>query len=89
MAKYVFFNIKTHGTGNCVGHYQRWRGQESLLGIGMDTAIKVTVTGKHRCCIEVAVDDFLLNAWIQRATHTVTGSTGKGYYTKAKLFQFW
>src|SRR5690606_39024660 len=35
-AKDVFLDIETYGAGNGVGDHQRGRGQEGLLGIGVD-----------------------------------------------------
>ncbi len=46
-----------------VGHHQRGRGQESLLGIGVDAPVKVAVAREHGGGVQVAVDDFLLDLW--------------------------
>ena len=54
----------------------------------MNTAVEVAVTGQYGGGVQVAVDDFLLNHRVQRAGHTVTGSTGEGHNAKAQLFQF-
>ncbi len=86
--KHILFNIKTNSTGDGVGHDQWWRCQERLLGVRVNTAIEVAVTGQYRRGIQITIDDFLLNHRVQRTGHTVTGSTGESHNTKAQFFQF-
>jgi hypothetical protein len=66
-AQHILLDVETDGAGDGVGHHQRRRGQEGLLGIGMDAAIEVAVARQHRGGVQVAVDDFLLDRRIQRA----------------------
>ena len=82
------FNIEAHGSGNGVGDHQWWRCQKGLFGIGMDTAIKVTIAGKNGGCIQIAFDHFLLDLWIECTTHAVTGGAGVGHDTEAEFFHF-
>ena len=53
----------------------------------MDAPVEVAVTGQHRGGVQIAVDDFLLDRWVQRTTHAVAGGTGKPDDTEAELFQ--
>jgi NAD+ kinase len=47
---------------------------------------EVTVARKHSCCIQVTIDNFLLNLWIECTRHTVTGRACIGHDTKAQFF---
>ena len=40
----VFFNVKTDGAGDGVGHHQRRRSQECLFGIGVNTSVEISIT---------------------------------------------
>ena len=87
-AKHILFDVEAHGAGDGIGNHQRRRGQESLLGIGMDAAIEIAIATEHRRDIQVAFDDFLLDGRIQRAAHAIAGGAGKADDAEAELFQF-
>ena len=82
-AEYVVFNIETDAACQRVGNDQRRRSKESLFRIRMDTAVKVAITGQYGGSVQIAVDDFFLDFWIQRAAHAVTGGTCEGNDTEA------
>jgi hypothetical protein len=84
-AEHILLDVETHGAGNRVGHHQRRRGQEGLLGIRVDAAVEIAVAGQHRRGIQVAVDDFLLDLRIERAGHAVAGGAGEGDDAEAEL----
>ena len=63
-AEYIFFDIKTNGAGNRIRHHKRWRCQKGLFCIWMNTPVEVTVARKYSRCIQITVDNFLLNNWI-------------------------
>ncbi len=88
LAQHVALDVEADGAGDGIGHHQRRRGQEGLLGIGVDAAVEVAVAGQDCGRVKVAVDDFLLDDWVQRAGHAVTRGTGKGDYAEAQFFQF-
>src|SRR3546814_10664635 len=58
-----------------------------LLGIRMDTAIEVAVTGENCSGVQVALDDFLLDHRVQRTGHAVTGGAGVGDDAETEFFQ--
>ena len=68
----IFLDVEANRAGDRVRHHQRWRGEKSLLGIRVDTSIKVTITRQHGSRIQITVDDLLLNLGIKRTRHTVT-----------------
>ena len=85
--QHILFDIEADGTGNRVGHYQRRRGQKGLLGIGVNTPVKIAVTREHGGSVKITLDHLFLDHRVQRARHTVTGSTGKGDHIKTQLLQ--
>ncbi|KAF1053120.1 MAG: hypothetical protein GAK43_01589 [Stenotrophomonas maltophilia] len=87
LAEHVLLDIETHAAGDGVGHHQRRRGEEGLLGVGVDAPVEVAVAREYGSGIEVAVDDFLLDRRFQRAGHAVTGGAGIGDDAEAELFQ--
>ncbi len=86
-AQHVLFDVEAHGAGDGVGHHQRRRGQEGLLGVRVDASVKVAVAGQHCSGIQVTVDDFLLDLRVQRTGHAVTGRARIGDDAEAKLLQ--
>ena len=85
--QHILLDIETDGAGNGVGHHQRRRSEEGLLGIRVDTAVEVAVARQYCGGVQIAVDDFLLDLRIQRARHAVARSTGISDDAKAKCFQ--
>ena len=85
--QHILFNIETDGSGNRIGDDQRRRGQERLLGKGMNPAIEVAVTRKHCGSVQIALDHLFLDDRIQRAAHAVTGGAGKGHHAETQLLQ--
>ena len=85
LAQHIPLDIEADGAGEGVGHHQGRRGEEGLLGVGVDAAVEVAVAGQHGHGIEVAVDDLLLDLGLQGAGHAVAGSTGVGDDAKAQL----
>jgi hypothetical protein len=87
-AQHVLLDVEADGAGNGVGHHQRRRGQEGLLGVRVDAAVEVAVARQHGGGVQVAVDDLLLDHRIQRAGHAVAGGAGEGDDAEAEFFQF-
>ncbi len=83
LAQHVALDVESDGAGDGVGHDQRRRSQEGLLGVGVDAAVEVAVARQHGGGVEVAVDDFLLNLGVQRAGHAVARGTGEGHHAEA------
>ena len=86
-AQHIVFDVEADGASDGIGHDQRGRSQEGLLGVGVNTPVKVAVARKHGCGVEVALLDFLLDDGVQRTAHAVAGGAGKGHHTKAQVFQ--
>ena len=85
--QHILLDIEANRASDRVCHHQRWRSEEGLLGIRVDTSIKITITRQHSSRIQITVDDLLLNLGIQRARHAVTRGTGIGNNTEAELLK--
>ena len=81
----VVGQIHPHIPGQRVGHHQRRRGQPVGFHQWVNTALKVTVTGKHRANRQIALLDGILNRIRQRAGVTDTGGTAIADEVKTKL----
>ena len=86
-AQDVLLNIKAHRARNRIGHHQRRAGQEGLFGVGVDAAIEIAVAREHGSCVQVAVDDLLLDRRVERTAHAVAGGAGKANDAKTQLFE--
>ncbi len=86
-AQHVLLDVEANGAGDRVRHHQRRRGQERLLGVGMDAPVEIAVARQHRGRIQVALDHFALDRRIQRAAHAVAGGAGETDDAETQLFQ--
>jgi hypothetical protein len=86
-AERVLLDVEADGAGDGVGHHQRRRREEGLLGIRMDAAVEIAVARQHRRGVQVAVDDLLLDLRIERAAHAIAGGAGEGDDAEAELLQ--
>ncbi len=84
----VFFNVEADGAGDRVGHHQRRRSEESLVGIRVNAPVEIAVSGQYCGGVQLAVDDLLLDHGIERARHAVARGAGIGHDAKAELFEF-
>ncbi len=86
-AEHVALDVEADGPGDGVGHHQRRRGEEGLLGVGVDAPVEVAVAGEHRGGVQVALDDLLLDRRVEGAGHAVARRTGVGHHAEAEGFQ--
>ncbi len=63
-AQHVFFDVEAHRAGNRIGNHQRWRCEERLFGVRVDTAIEIAVAAQNGGDVQVAFQHFLLNCRI-------------------------
>ncbi len=86
-AQHVLLDVEADRAGQRIRDHQRRRGEESLLGIGVDAAVEVAVAGQHGHRVEIALDDLLLDARIECAAHAVAGGAGEADDAEAQRFQ--
>ena len=53
----------------------------------MDATVEVAVARQHGGGIQIPVDDFLLDLWVEGTGHAIAGSAGKGDHTEAELLE--
>ncbi|MNV42842.1 hypothetical protein D3C71_1345390 [compost metagenome] len=64
--QHILLDVEADGARDGIGHHQRRRGEEGLLGVGVDATVEVAVARQHGGGVEIAIDDLLLDGGIQR-----------------------
>ncbi|MNE18538.1 hypothetical protein D3C80_1115800 [compost metagenome] len=65
-SQHILLYVEADGARDGIGHHQRRRGEEGLLGVRVDATVEVAVARQHGGGVEIAIDDFLLDGGIQR-----------------------
>ena len=85
--QHALLDVEADRAGDRIGHHQRRRGQEGLLGVGVDAPVVVAVTGQDGGGVQVPLDDLLLDHRVQGPAHAVAGGAGKTDHAEAQLLE--